>query len=116
MSPKERIRAEALEEARQDAEQEARIGRRLSQWKSRTAWLGVALALTIGAIIPFAEGQPLHQYAGNATKLLVYLAMCLLAAFMYAAGTTYVVWNYQRNIRNIHRKFAPPLSKYRRGK
>ena len=111
-----RIRAEATEEARQDAEQEVQIQQRLHNWKRRTMWLGVALALCIGVIALFSEGQPLHQYAGASTKFLVYLAMCLLAVFMYAAGTSYVVWNYLRDIRKIHKKFAPPGSRYRTGK
>ncbi len=110
-----RIRAEATEEARQDAEQEIQLQRRLRNWKRRMMWLGIALAFCIGAIAPFSEGQPLHQHAGSLTKLFVYLAMCLLAALMYAAGTSYVVWNYLRDIRKIHKKFAPPGSKCRAG-
>lgn len=108
-------RIAAAEEARQDAEREAVMERRLRSWKHRTLWVGVALALCIGAIVPFSDGMPLHQYAGSSTKVLVYLAMCLLAAFMYAAGTTYNVWNYLRDTRRIHQKFAPPGSKHRTG-
>jgi hypothetical protein len=116
MSLKDRAhtRAEAAEEARHDAEQEARLEEQLSRWKRRAAWLGIALALSIATIVPFADGQPLHRYWGNA-KFVVYLAMCLLSAFMYALGTAYVVWNYLRSIRAIH-KFAPPGSQYRQGK
>jgi hypothetical protein len=110
---KARARAEAAEEAKQDEEREALMEQRLRSWKRRTLWLGVALVVNIGAIAPFAEGQPLHQYAGSSTKILVYLAMCLLAVFMFSAGTSYVVWNYLRDIRKINKKFAPPGSKYR---
>ena len=112
---KARARAAAEEEAKQDAEREALMGRRLRSWKLRTLWLGVALALCIGAIAPFSEGMPLHQYAGSSTKLLVYLAMCLLAAFMYAVGTLYVVWNYLRDTKRINRTFAPPGGRGRAG-
>jgi hypothetical protein len=34
--------------------------------------------------------------------------MFLLSIFMYAAGTSCVVWNYLQDIRRIHKKFAPP--------
>ncbi len=110
---KARLRAEAADEARQDAEREGQLEQRLRSWKRRTFWLGIALALSIGTIVPFFEGQPLHQYAGSTTKVLVYLAMLLLAVFMYSAGTTYVCWNYLREIRKVHKKYAPPGSHYR---
>jgi uncharacterized membrane protein YidH (DUF202 family) len=118
MNPNERkalLRAEAAEEARQDEERESGIERRLRAWKRTTLWVGVALLLCILAIVPFADGGPLHQHAGNSTKFLVYLAMCLLAVFMYAVGTSYVVWNYLRATRKTHKKFAPPGSNYRIG-
>jgi len=111
-----RVRAEALEELRQDAEQERQIQEWLSNWKRRTMWLGVALALCIGAIAPFTEGLSLHQYAGSSTKVLIYLAMCLFSAFVYAAGITCMYWKYLRDIRKIHKKFTPPFIKYRTGK
>ena len=111
-----RVRAEALEEFRQDAEQERQLQECLSNWKRRTMWVGVALALCIGAIAPFTEGSPLHQYWGRSTTVLVYLAMCLFSAFVYAAGITYTFWKYLRDIRKIHEKFTPPFIKYRTGK
>ena len=118
MSLKDRARvgAEALEELRQDAEQERQIQECLRNWKRRTIWVGVALALCIGAIAPFTEGLPLHQYGGRSTTVLVYLAMCLFSAFVYAAGITYTFWKYLRDIRRIHKKFTPPFIKYRTGK
>ena len=116
-----RIRAEATEEGRQDVEQEVQIQQRLRNWKRRTMWLGVALALCIGVIALFSEGQPLHQYAGASTKFLVYLAMCLLAVFMYAAGTSYVVCGTifgtsGRFIRSSHRLVADTAQASDRGR
>jgi len=111
-----RLRAEAAEEARQDDEQEAQISLRLRKWKRGTAWLGIALAASIVSVVPFSKGYPLHEHAESAGKFLVYLSMILLTAFMWAGATTYNFWRYLRATTGIHRKFAPPGSKYRTGK
>jgi hypothetical protein len=108
---KARVRAEAIEEARQHAEQEIEAQQYVRKWKRRTMWLGVAFALCIGVIAPFTEGLPLHQYAGRSTTVLVYLAMCLFSAFMFASAMTYVFWKYLRDIRKIHKEFTPPFIK-----
>jgi hypothetical protein len=113
---KARLRQEAAEEAMQAAEQEAQIEQSIRKWKRRTIYLGVALATSIGSVVPFSEGHPLHGYAGVGGKFFVYLSMCLLAVFMYAAGITYSFWQDLRDTKTAHRKFAPPGSKYRTGK
>jgi hypothetical protein len=112
---KERAKAAVMDEVRRDAEREALMKSRLRSWKRRTLWLGIALAVCTGAIAPFSDGMPLHQSAGRSTTFLVYLAMCLLSAFMYSAGTVYVVWKYLKDTRRINRACAPPGSKNRAG-
>jgi hypothetical protein len=111
-----RIREEATQEAREDEEKEMRIERRLRRWKRGTIWLGVALMVSVGSVVPFSQGHSLYRYSGSVGKSLVYLSMCLLCVFMYAAGTTYNFWSYLRAMKRTHRKFAPPGSKYRTGK
>jgi hypothetical protein len=113
---KARLRAEATEEARQADEQEARISLRLRKWKRGTAWLGISLAASIAAVVPFLYGNPLHDQWDEIGKKLLLLSMGLLAAFMWAGATTYNFWRYLRATKETHRKFAPPGSKYRTGK
>ena len=95
-----RIRLE--EERRRGAEQESSVTQRLRKWKRATTCLGIALAASIGAIVPFLEGHALHEYFAGVGKPLIYLSMCLLSVFMYAAGTTYNFWSYLRALRNIN--------------
>lgn len=115
-SVKARLRAEAVEEARQDEEQEARIERRLRKWKRATILLGVALAASILAVTPFAHGHSLHNLWDAVGKRIMQVAAVLFLAFMYTAGTTYTFWSYLRAMKKIHSRFAPPGSKYRTGK
>jgi len=101
-----RIREQAAEEARQDAEQEARLERRLRRWKRGKMSLGIALAASCGAVIPFLCRYPLHDRWDAIGKRILLLTMGLFLAFMYAAGTTYTFWSYLRAIKKIHRRFA----------
>ena len=111
-----RVRAEAIEEARQHAEQEIEAQQYVRKWKRRTMWLGVAFALCVGGIAPFFDSEPLPQPARSGLDLLVVLAMCFGVAFVWAAAMTYVFWKYLRDIRKIHKEFTPPFMKYRTGK
>ena len=113
---KARIRADALEEARQDDEQEVRLTQRVRKWKRGSTLLGIALVATIVATVPFLYGYPLHNHWDDIGKKLLLVSMCLLCMFMYAAATTYNLWSYLKAIKEIHRKFAPPGSKYRTSK
>src|SRR5579863_2748194 len=113
---KARIRQEAIEEARQDDDQEGQIELRLRKWKRGTMWLGGALLASIAAVVPFLYGYPLHNHLDAAGKKILLLAMGLISPFLWTAGITYTFWRYQRDIKAIHRKFAPPGSEYRTGK
>ena len=104
-----RIRAEV--EARQDAEQEARIAQRLRRWKRWATWLGVALGVSIVAIIPFLYGFPLHRRWDSVGKKILLLSMGLLPVFMYVAATAYNFWSYLRTMKRDHKTFGPPIDK-----
>ena len=95
-----RIRLEG--EKRRDAEQESEVAQRLRKWKRATICLAVALAASIGSIVPFLEGHILHEHFAGGAKYLIYLSMCLPSLFMYAAGTTYNFWSYLRALRKIN--------------
>ena len=92
-----RIRLEG--ERRRDAEQESDVAQRLRKWKRATICLAIALAASIGSVVPFLEGHTLHEHFAGGAKYLIYLSMCLLSLFMYAAGTTYNFWSYLRALR-----------------
>lgn len=113
---KARVRAEALEEAKQDEEQEARIELRLRKWKLGSILLGGTLIASIVAIVPFLAGHPLHNRWDSAGRRILQLSMGLFLAFMYVAGTALTFWYYLRETKKIHKRFAPPGSKYRMGK
>ena len=81
-----------------------------------TALSGAALAASIAAVVPFLYGYPLHDHWDAWGKKILLVTMCVFVVFIYAAATTYNFWSYLRGIREIHRKFAPPDSKYRTGK
>jgi hypothetical protein len=100
-------REAAAEELKRDALTE----QRLRKWKRGTAWLGIALIVSVGLIVPFSAGHSLHQHAGGVGKFLVYLSMCLLSVFMYAGATTYNLWSYRNAMRKIYNKAAQPTRK-----
>ena len=105
---KEHIREEAAEESRRDEEQQARIEQRLRKWKIGTVCLGIALLASVGAVVPFLYGNPLHDQWDAIGKKILLLSMCFLAVFMYVATTTYNLWSYLRAMKHVHQTFAPP--------
>lgn len=107
------LRAKAAEEVKQDEAQDLRLEQGVRKWKRVATLLGIALAMSIFAIVPFLSSHPYHAEWDRIGKKLVLLAMGLLSAFMYAAATAYNLWSYLRAIRSIHRRLAPPGSKHR---
>jgi hypothetical protein len=95
-SKQKRIR---LTEESQESVNDALLTQRLRKWKRGTACLGIALAASVGSVVPFLKGHSLHQYFPSVGKVFVILSMCLLSAFMYAAGTTYNFSRYRRSMR-----------------
>ncbi len=112
---KAQIRREAQDEAVQAEQQETRILLRLRTWKLGTFWVGIALAAAIVSVIPFLRDFPLHDEWDLVGRKILLLSMCLLAVFMYVAGTTYNFWAYLRDVRKTNGKFAPPRDPHRRG-
>jgi ABC-type Co2+ transport system permease subunit len=109
------MRNEALEEALSDEEMEVRTARKLRKLQRAAIVLGTMLGATVAAVTPFLKGHSFHGSWDSMGKYLVMLAMVLLPAFMLTAALTYGLWNYLRNMRKIHRRYAPPLSKERTG-
>jgi hypothetical protein len=109
----DRIRREALNEAREDEELEARIEESLRKWRLATILLGVGLAAGMVAVTPFLAGHPLHSRWDSVGKKILLVTMGLFLAFVYVAGTYLTFWKYLRDMKKIHKKFAPPFSKYR---
>lgn len=94
-------------ETARDKELEGQIQECLQRWRRRATWLGMALLVTIIAIIPFLYGHPLHREWDTIGRKLVLLSMCLLLAFMYAVGTAFNFWLYLRETKKIHRELPP---------
>jgi hypothetical protein len=113
---KKRVRAAALEEARLDDRIEVEVERTLRKWKYATVIAGGAMLAGIISVIPFLAGQPFHDKWEVIGKRILLITMCLNVPFVYTAGHTLVFWNYLRRMRKIHKKYAPPGSKYRAGK
>jgi hypothetical protein len=110
---KAQLRAEAIEEARQDEENEARAERQLRNWKRATTLLGILLVASIVALVPFLAGHFLHSHWEKIGKKILLFSMGVDAAFVYTAGHTWVFWYGLRELRKIHKKYAPLGSKYR---
>lgn len=55
------------------AEDIARVERRASTWKRRPAFLGLALMVNVGLVIPFSDGHSLHSHFRTAGKALVFV-------------------------------------------
>jgi hypothetical protein len=110
-----RIRNEAIDEARQNDEMEIATARKLRNFQRATAVFGILLGATVASVAPFRKGHALHDRWESTGQYFVMLAMGLLPAFMLAAGLTFGLWRYLRSIRESHRKYAPPLSKHRKG-
>jgi len=100
-----RARKEATAEG---LKRDALTEQQLRKWKCGAVWLGLALVVSVGLVVPFSAGHSLHRYAGGVGKFLVYLSMCLLSVFIYAAATTYNLWSYRRAMKKIHNRTAPP--------
>jgi hypothetical protein len=105
----------AIEEARQDEDSEIRAKQQLRNWKRSTTLLGILLLASVGALVPFLAGHALHSHWEKIGKKVLLLSMGLFGAFVYTAGHTWIYWYGLRELRKIHKKYAPPGSKYRTG-
>jgi pilus assembly protein TadC len=110
-----RLRAELIDEARENEENEARTALKLKKFRLASMLSGGLLFFVILSVVPFLAGHSLHYRWETIGKYLVMLAMGLLPVFMFTAGMTYGLWRYARAMKAIHKKYAPPLSKHRTG-
>ena len=109
-----RIRKEWEEEAREDLEEEQRIERSLRKWKFATIAIGLAFVAACAAVVPFLAGHSFHSQWELIGKKILVLAMALYVPFIWVTGLFLIKWNYLRNIRKIHVKYAPPHIKYKK--
>jgi hypothetical protein len=78
---------------------------RLRLWKRWTTYSGCAFALTAAIVALFLKGAPLHESWNSIGVPLLFLAMFLGWAFLYAAGTTYNLHMYLRNMRKVDEEY-----------
>jgi hypothetical protein len=114
MKRKNEWTARAQEAATEATKQDELVEQRLQKWKRGTVSSGIALLVSMGLVVPFLAGHSLHKY-WTAGRFLVYLSMCLLTAFTYAAATTYNFWFYLKAMKKIHLKVSPTPRKHRTG-
>jgi len=105
------IRDEAINEQRINDEAEYRTNRKFRRFLCATAVLGILFVAFAGAVIPFLKGHALYDSWESVGKYLLILAMLSWAAFLLSGGLTFGVWRYLRGMKEVHRKYAPPLSK-----
>ena len=110
------LKRQSQEEARHDLEYEQRIERGARRYRLIAVGVGLSLAASVAADVPFLYGYPLHNYWDVLGKWLVILSMCLLSAFVVFATTAFNWWTDLRDIKQIHRKFGPPGTRSRLGK
>jgi hypothetical protein len=107
-SSKDRVRAEAAQEALHDLEVENRIEAKLQRWRFAALLSGVCLIASVVAVVPFLAGHALHERWDPVGKNLVLLSGGLFLIFMFTGGITYTIWDYLRKMRVINRKYGPP--------
>ena len=90
------MRWHKLEGGQDVAEWDAYVRR----WKRRTTALAVLFVISIGGVIPFLAGNPLHRYFDQG-KWLIYVACCLLTLVTGSAALTY---NFERHLRQLKRQ------------
>ena len=113
---KAQLRAEAIEEAHRDEDSEIRAQRTFLRWRRATALLGVLSMASVVALALFLAGGPLHNHWEKIGKKVLVLSGVLFGSFIYTAAHTWIYWYGLRELRKIHKRYAPPGSKYRTGK
>jgi putative effector of murein hydrolase len=112
---KKLARINSRQEAREDEEQEMQVEERLRKWMRATILLGIGLLVSVTTVVRFLYGHPLYKQWNSLGKNILLVSMVLFVGFMYAVWITYIYWWYWRGLKRIHKKFAPPGSKYRTG-
>jgi hypothetical protein len=107
-SNKDRVRAEAAQEALDILATENRTDAKLRRWGFATLLSGIGLIISVAAVVPFSAGHALHHRWDPVGKNLVELSMSLFLIFMFTGGITYTIWDYLKKMRAINRKYGPP--------
>jgi hypothetical protein len=95
---------------------EAQTTQSTRKWSRATLYLGLALAASIGSVVPFLYGNPLHSFWDTFGVGTVAVSMGLLLAFLYAAATTLNLRYYGANLAKTNRSFAKPGGKRKSGR
>lgn len=82
-------------------ESQAQAKARLARWRRSACYLGVALALNIGALSPFLFTNSFNSVRDTVGRGLVMLSMALLIAFLYAAATSVNIWYSNLQLKKI---------------
>lgn len=61
--------------------------------------LGIALVVSVAAVVPFLAGHSLHKYWEQG-KYLIWVACVVLSLFAGCAGTAYSFWQSWRSVRS----------------
>jgi hypothetical protein len=109
------IRNEAIEEDRLNDAEELKAERKIRLFSRTTLILGALLVLDVILVSQFLRGHQWYEYRESIGKCLLILAGCLLSAFMLYAGLAFGLWRFLRGIKEVHRRYAPPLSRHRTG-
>jgi hypothetical protein len=78
----------------------------VKKWGRATRYLGLGLVASIGSVIPFLYGNPLHHLWNTFGVGLVVVSMGLLIAFLYSVATFLNLRLYGSDLRKVDRKFA----------
>ena len=104
-----------LPEDEEDRETQKEVKENVKKWGRAACYLGLALVVSVGSVVPFLDGNPLHCLWNTFGVGLVVASMGLLLASLYAVATTLNLWLYGANRRKIDRDFASGKSSKWRG-
>jgi len=93
-------RLEVVADRRRSRADPAASLRRYLRW---TAYVGAGIVATIALLVPFLQGNPLHEYADSIGKYVMFVFKILWILFFWLAGMSWVYWSYLREERLIDR-------------
>jgi hypothetical protein len=109
-----RIRQAWEEEATENLAFEQSIERTLNKWRLAAVVVTLAFGATCVALVPFLGGHSRHGQWESVGKKLLILAIGLFNVFVFVVPTYWNLWSYRRDIRKIHKRYAPPQIKYKK--
>jgi hypothetical protein len=79
--------------------------RRFLRW---TKWSGIGLAISIGLVIQFFQGNRWHEYADSVGKCVMVLCEVLWVLTIWLAGISWVCWSYIRAAKRFDQDYERP--------